>query len=857
MTEGNVTNMAAEKKASFQNSAAAPKTFAEMKAMILTLYATHILETYKMDKTLFSLAPVSNMPYPSDPKEYVAFAESLMQDVATRTLPVAQRLDNIIAELEMLAEEIKFPPISKKLIDEKKARATVLRENLEGFKSILDEDTIDSEEDLDIINKNIARLEMQLKIHDPAEKMRMKLLYEKEYNEQVKKVNHFSDPSVDKAFQTRVAIIGSFLQKPGCIHSEVVEEKLNELKSIRDVLYLAPKYLKNAAKIYEKLCQEHMDELNFQHSRHGSGKKTVTLRDAQNDLVKFPLCYDANEHRRIMERFESGDRIEPTRFVPLLYSAPGVGKTAILSSLAMMLESEFIPISVPQTDETVISGIPVVNEVKNTIGMNVLETIAKAISTPSYILLDEMLRASSPNIYNQLLRFLMQGEIGTHKLHPMTFIVGATNRPEDDPNVTVPGAAANSRMAHIELADEKIIKYGWYNWGRKHYQGDGPTAEFFHVVSSFLLYGDGKSKEASNMFIKPVSEIDEQHEYAFPTPRGWTNVIDVAGKLFRDGHKNVAPEKITAIVQQYVGRDAAQAFKAFFNTYSLIPSVDELCDRISNVGFSTSSLRNIDAALIFDSPLNITVDDAGKGQCEILYSMERIAENIKAVYGHRPEIQNAPTAKERNEKLNELVRKMYPEPIEETLKKIMENYQEIWKCSDGDIKQFQSPAIQWIMGKRLIESFTGEFDAAIAEKRPLNGDKLENIFKLIVTYPMAEARFTMLNELFFDHLMNFSEIKTGINTMKERNKHLTKYGVEFTKFTKREERNKPGYKPEKEIKKWDPDKDPRTKENISMKSTGFIVPPWKELIPSLGMCFDISPRIREFFIPEELDEPKI
>ena len=93
--------------------------------------------------------------------------------------------------------------------------------------------------------------------------------------------------------------------------------------------------------------------------------------------------------------------------------------------------------------------------------------------------------------------------------------------------------------------------------------------------------------------------------------------------------------------------------------------------------------------------------------------------------------------------------------------------------------------------------------------------------------------------------------------MKERNKHLTKYGVEFTKFTKREERNKPGYKPEKEIKKWDPDKDPRTKENISMKSTGFIVPPWKELIPSLGMCFDISPRIREFFIPEELDEPKI
>ena len=146
----------------------------------------------------------------------------------------------------------------------------------------------------------------------------------------------------------------------------------------------------------------------------------------------------------------------------LLQGAPGVGKSAILSSLAREMP-DFLPcyIDVANLDLGDL-GMPVIDRdaMTTSYAPNTRFGIGKGQDRPVLLMLDELGKASRP-VLNMLLPVILEHRLGDVPLPVGSIVFGTTNLSTDGVGDNVPAHAYN-RMTVLDVANPTVDE--WLGW---------------------------------------------------------------------------------------------------------------------------------------------------------------------------------------------------------------------------------------------------------------------------------------------------------------------------------------------------------------------------------------------------------
>ena len=225
----------------------------------------------------------------------------------------------------------------------------------------------------------------------------------------------------------------------------------------------------------------------------------------------------------------------------MIWGAPGIGKSSVVSSVAKDAEIQFIDLRLSQLAPTDLRGLPVpvhpssdqVTGISKWYPPDFLPTKGKGI-----LFLDEI-NMAPPTMQGVAQQLILDRKVGNYKVPSDWFVFAAGNRKEDRASVfEMPSPLAN-RFLHLNME----VSFDCF----KAYALEKNLAE---EVISFLAF-------------RPtlLHKINKQ-EPAWPSPRTW----EIASRLF----------KIGLPVTAAVGEGAGAEFSSFLDVYKNLPDLDAI-----------------------------------------------------------------------------------------------------------------------------------------------------------------------------------------------------------------------------------------------------------------------------------------
>ena len=279
------------------------------------------------------------------------------------------------------------------------------------------------------------------------------------------------------------------------------------------------------------------------------------------DIITTPLS-------DIPERLILGIK---SRRVPILLSAPGVGKSSVVRKFADDHDLKLIDIRLSQMEPTELLGYPHKVDGKTTyIPFDIfpLEGDEVPVKTPAQfdshgnktaeevrykgwlLFLDETTNAH-PQVLKAAYRLILDREVGFRKLHSHCAVVAAGNRRKDRALAGDLGTALQSRMIHYTIASD--LK-GWSNWASSN-GVYAPIVGFVNFAPDLLNNFDPKSIEGS-----------------FACERTWEILSDQLKAL----PAGFDPDQYLDVIGGTVGQGAALRFKEFLHIFSTIPTESDI-----------------------------------------------------------------------------------------------------------------------------------------------------------------------------------------------------------------------------------------------------------------------------------------
>ena len=231
------------------------------------------------------------------------------------------------------------------------------------------------------------------------------------------------------------------------------------------------------------------------------------------------------------------------RWPAFIWGPPGIGKSAIVHSIATEAGLPVIDLRASLLDPTDLRGIPAIVD-KQAVWCPPA-FLPKESSAPGILFLDEI-NAAPPLVQASLYQLVLDRRVGEYVLPDGWWIVAAGNRQQDRAVTFRMSSALSNRFIHLDF---DVDVSDWRAWAL--------DKNIDPLVVAFISYRPALLRE------------DPGESAAFPTPRSWEIVSDVLKKF--GGHKECAD-----FISGIVGSGAATEFATFVKRSLNMKQMEEI-----------------------------------------------------------------------------------------------------------------------------------------------------------------------------------------------------------------------------------------------------------------------------------------
>jgi hypothetical protein len=791
------------------------RTMAAVSRDIFEALCINSIEAFKIDRELWSVVPVGEGNFQSA-DDYRRKIVSAMAETAPGRQAFIDACSRTISEAEPLIEALKRRNgVSVLSPEEMKNAQSALREEIESGERFIASPPADfSPGHLEQFKSNLANQKVKLAVLDPARQVELKATgigrYEKVLAEIAEKGESRRLGLLKDIYSLFLGIDGD---KNGTVRGVAAEKaaiitlenRLIELKQIRAVAEKVPEVLSRTADIYEELQASHEQELiNLKAKQEanspvkGDGRKLNKNLVSENFLRVTPFV-SRSMYESTLSDLEDGVPVFLDQMAIQIWGKPGIGKTAMIESVAQQLQILSRVYSAAQIDTSLFSGMPAVNRANSTLSLVLSEAVNECLFSPFIMVLDEFNRAADPALSNSMLRVAANFEVGGRRLFPGGVVVCINNPPDNSMNMRPMDAAAANRFRQIDVSDETMILNGWKTWAERSFRGKGKMEEVATQVVAFLTEF---SQDFGNFLTAPTGDIVTPGQATYPTPRSWTRFIRQYGHQLEAGR--VSRQSMETLGSEIVGSKSILEFSGFLEECEKLPSVPELLDRIARKGKADFFLSVEDAAYVMDSVFSHREatdkerqdmdgdPESGKGRkgkgkkqysINVNFSCKEEAQKrrVEAAKTGKPvDLSKWPESDflDRGIKSNDPhFKRLYGDfgvKAPERQKEIIKALQKLW----GDVN-LDNPAYQYIVQTRIVEALISHLRTSVKAHEPIQAQTMADLLKLVVTYPYDEGRNNMLQKIVY--YMTATDTADGRALLK----HMEKVGVAYPKLTKK------------------------------------------------------------------------
>ena len=608
-------------------------------------------------------------------------------------------------------------------------------------------------------------------------------VYETIVNELTEQMFLTSDPNLDK-------------------YRLMVEKDVEQYISI---LEDAPNVILQCSRIYPTLQKNLEYEILFEKAEGGRINMQLEPGDEFRAQKRFSFPFSA----MLGDEFETVLDSPVDKTIISLVGPPGIGKTAMMESVARQMGFLFKSISIPHCDSSLFGGLATITN-DDQVKQLASHDMADAITNYGIIDLEEATAAPDNSVHLQMARFLQTGAIGINRqLHPLTVIVMTSNdNIMDNADIKPFSTVIMNRIETHMMKNPSRLLNKWCSWvlHSPSIQNNPVTAETYNHIITFLKYDpagrfyDGVSPESLDM-------RSTQEGLASPTFRSWTNFANKIQPVV--GRKDLSIEQRAESIRQLgvgiIGPAATEKFVEHYLITAKLPSIDELLRRMKD---SSKPWRLVDAIRIFDMGGNLkdnmargnrfesnAVDEEGqptKGRRKkYRYTVglkeeddERLINAINnnfvdewraseyvTNYAKKNWQLNNP-GKEFDEKTDNLDKEI-DELLEDCtngrnamgikgprtadisifmpVEALEENYNKIWGSDEIDVN---NSAVLFNLSNQITSRMDRLYEEAYMNNRPIDGTELNKLYMLAMTIPAKDFRSALVTDLAYKMFSN-------------------------------------------------------------------------------------------------------
>lgn len=252
-----------------------------------------------------------------------------------------------------------------------------------------------------------------------------------------------------------------------------------------------------------------------------------------------------------------------SRVVPMLWGAPGIGKSDLIRQIGKEFDVPVIDVRLSQKDPVLLSGVPSVKD-----GMTFWNTpdtwpTVEKDGDEGILFLDEINQAP-PSVSAAAYELILDRKLGPYTLPEGWHIIAAGNNAEDKAQINKMGTALANRFAHFDVEADIV---NWSKWAYKN---------SIHVnLISFLQWRP-----------ELLHSMDTTKSLkAYPTPRSWNS----ANKFYKASSIDMLHNMLAGAV----GKPAATEFVGYLNVFKTLPTLAEMVRDPDSVN------TNVKASVLF------------------------------------------------------------------------------------------------------------------------------------------------------------------------------------------------------------------------------------------------------------------
>ena len=244
------------------------------------------------------------------------------------------------------------------------------------------------------------------------------------------------------------------------------------------------------------------------------------------------------------------------KLVPFIFGSPGIGKSAIVQSIADEYNLKLIDNRIASMDATDFTGFPNIDTDKGIASyypFDVFPTVNTPIPqgyTGWLIFLDEF-NSGDDDVLKAAYKFIIDRKVNQTKLHERVVIVCAGNKSTDKAIVNDLGSALQSRFVNflLDVDATQFIEHA-------------EAAEFDHRVISYLRFRP-----------EMVHKFDPNHDdLTFPCPRTW----DMLSSILKTNTVDVTSYDNLPLVNGCIGSGTGREFFNYLKVYRNLPDIQSI-----------------------------------------------------------------------------------------------------------------------------------------------------------------------------------------------------------------------------------------------------------------------------------------